>query len=73
MTHNAAQDTLLDLLADGYEYVTYGHAQSDLGTPIPILEAIKDVIGMDVDAWGNGTLLACDSKGKIYGLDDDAK
>lgn len=64
----ATQKEMLEGFRDakekGAKYVTYG--SSDLGMPIPIDDAIHDIMMMDEDQFGDeGDWAVCDENGHI--------
>ena len=52
-----------EIRASGSDFVTYG--ESDLGIPIKIEDAIRDIESMDDEQIGEGTWYECDAEGKV--------
>ena len=62
-TVNQMVQELQDAINEGVLFVTYG--DSDLGIPVEINEAIKDISSMEDEIIGEGTWYACDENGEV--------
>jgi hypothetical protein len=62
MTLQEAKDFIDESLSD---YFTFGLEGSDLGTPIPRVDAMMDLAFMDSDTWNGGDIYECDEDGNL--------